>query len=285
MDFRGTAVALPQAGTSNGLDVRHRRGWTIITVTFNSAATLERFWKSGGDLPFTWIVVDNCSTDSTRESAARLGAHVIALPENVGFSAANNVGLTHCDTEYVAFVNPDVDLSGTSFEALETSLSRRPGLVAPQLTNTDGTLQPNGRGYPTIWAKLGNRLLRRTDDSYRIYASAGQDVIVCWLMGAFVGGTRAMFERIGGWNSSYFLYYEDSEIGLRAAQHGVESRVVGATTAEHGWARETTTFRWRPWVNEMRSALRFYSTHPRLLLPITWTAPVGSSELGASDAS
>lgn len=248
--------------------------WTIVTVTFNSHDVLATFWRLRSNDDARWIVVDNASTDATPELAEALGAEVIRLPRNVGFSSANNVGLAHATTPYIAFVNPDVDIAETSFPMLERSLDRQDGLVSPQLLNADGTPQPNGRGYPTVWAKLGHRILRasRSSDSYRIFSHAGEEVTVCWLMGAFVSGRTATFRRLQGWNSSYFLYYEDSEIGLRAAKSGIASRLVGSTTARHGWARETTAFRWRPWVNEIRSAARFYLTNTRMLMPLRWVA-------------
>ncbi|MFE1645846.1 glycosyltransferase [Microbacterium sp. P01] len=248
--------------------------WSLITVTYNSAEALREYWagyEPASDVE--WIVVDNASTDDSAAVARELGARVIALPENLGFGGANNVGFRSSSSQYVGFVNPDVSVRPGSLLPLQNVIDSTGGLVAPQLVNPDGTPQPNGRGYPFLAEKLRNRL--GSDDAastYRRFASAGEDLPVVWFMGAAVLGTRAHFEMLGPWDERFFVYYEDSDLGLRAAASGIPRIVSGKITWVHGWARETTRFEWAPWRREIPSMAKFYSRYPRLLSP--WTRPM-----------
>jgi N-acetylglucosaminyl-diphospho-decaprenol L-rhamnosyltransferase len=242
--------------------------WTLITVTWNSADTLRRFWSDPPPENVQWIVVDNASSDTSVATAMELGAaSVIALDANIGFGAANNRALASATGDYIAFVNPDVSVEYGDLDNLARSIDARGGLVAPQLVNADGSLQANGRGMPTLSNKIRNRT-RATpglEDAYNIYASDGEARHVVWLMGAVVAGSATTIQALKGWNEKFFLYYEDSEIGVRAWSEGYTVVLDGAFRWVHGWARETKTFRLRPWMREIASMTRFYTLYPEFL--------------------
>lgn len=241
--------------------------WTLITVTYNSSATLEKFWHHAGDRDnsVTWIVVDNGSTDDSVSTARRLGALVVPLGRNVGFGAANNVGFRMSQTPFVAFVNPDVSVDFESLEALAGLLAGEDRIASPQLLNPDGTMQPNGRGLPFLGSKIANRLQPLKATAYRRFASGGETVSVDWLMGAAVLGRRDIFARLGPWDEKFFVYYEDSDLGLRARELGIEMILIGSVQWVHGWARETKHLSWRAWKLEIASMLKFYARYPHLI--------------------
>jgi len=244
--------------------------WTFITVTYNNATTLEDFWT--GEMPTwaEWIVVDNSSGDGTVQVAERLGAtRIIALDSNVGFGTANNVGLRAAHGQYIAFTNPDVTVDFTSMIVLARAIDRTGGIVGPQLQNPDGSLQPNGRGLPTLSSKIRNRLPDKFQvPGYQLLAQAGQSLHVDWLIGAAVLGRKESFDSLGGWDERFFIYYEDSDICLRAWLAGLSVEIVGDANWVHGWARETTRFRFEPWKREIASMVKFYTKYPLMLGPV-----------------
>ncbi|WP_162942654.1 glycosyltransferase family 2 protein [Cryobacterium soli] len=245
--------------------------WTFITVTYNNSKTLREYWT--GDLPSwaEWIVVDNASADGTAEVATEIGAtKVIRSSENLGFGAANNVGLREASGEYIAFTNPDVTVDFDSVDAIARSIDARGGIVSPQLINPDGSLQPNGRGLPTLASKVRNRLSDKFKmPGYQIFAQPGEEIEVDWFIGAVVAGRRSTFVELSGWDEKFFLYYEDSDIGLRAWRAGFSVRLVGQSRWIHGWARETTEFKLDPWKREFASMAKFYGRYPLLLGPVS----------------
>ncbi|BCB79096.1 hypothetical protein GCM10022251_19210 [Phytohabitans flavus] len=244
---------------------RHR--WSVVTVTYNSADTLRQCWS--GAKPYDWIVVDNDSTDDSVAVARELGARVVRLPANVGFSKANNAGVRESDADYVLFANPDLEVEPDGLERLQAHLDTHGGLVAPQLLGTDGEPQPNGRGFPYATAKLGNRKvwpLSNMHAGYRVTATPGTAVWVVWVMGAAVAAKRDTFVRIGGWNERFFLYYEDHELGLRAWREGERVALLGDVRWTHHWARATNSLRWsRAHSLELRSARTFFRMFPEFV--------------------
>jgi N-acetylglucosaminyl-diphospho-decaprenol L-rhamnosyltransferase len=244
--------------------------WTVVTVTYNSRVDLERYWRDRVVSEFHWIVVDNASSDGTSEAAAALGAEVLSLPVNVGFGAANNVGLGAARSRYVAFVNPDVrgDLPG--LETLEQTIKTTQGIVGPQLVGEDGSAQPNGRGFPFLSDKLAHRGVRIPGsnlDRYLIVPATHSPTHVAWLMGAAVCARRDVFDLLGGWNDDYFIYYEDHELGLRAWSQEVPVVLDPRVQWVHAWNRATTRPSVQHWRHELASARVFFRTYPEFLAP------------------
>jgi N-acetylglucosaminyl-diphospho-decaprenol L-rhamnosyltransferase len=242
--------------------------WTLITVTFNSAATLASCWSDQRPEGVRWLVVDNASTDNSAEVAKEFGARVIELTKNVGFSAANNVGLQQVSTRYVAFVNPDVVVDYASLGILQNLIDKHNALVGPQLINEDGSLQASARGLPFLVDKLAHRGVTLPGADQRQYLPRIEgSQYVAWTMGAALCGSAETFRALGGWDAGYFLYYEDHDMGLKAWRANVPVIATSAVHWRHAWARETKSFKLKPWMREFASARRFYARYPELTLP------------------
>src|SRR5512141_904383 len=87
---------------------------TVLIPNFNGEKLLEDCIASAlrqSLPPSEVLVVDDASTDLSPQLAARLGARVLALPNNRGFAHAVNTGVLHTTTEWVAIVNSDVALN------------------------------------------------------------------------------------------------------------------------------------------------------------------------------
>lgn len=242
--------------------------WSLITVTHNSARALSRYWGAS-PVPdgVDWVVVDNNSSDDSVAVARDLGARVLSLTDNVGFGAANNIGLRATSAPYVAFVNPDVTVDYSSLPTLAAAATAEQ-LVAPQLVNPDGSAQPNGRGYPFLAYKVLSRLRPDKASDYLRVAPSGVKMTVVWAIGAVIAARREVFHMLGPWDERFFVYYEDSDLGLRASAQAIPTVICGDVNWVHGWARETTTMSVGAWKREIPSLLKFYARYPRLLSPL-----------------
>lgn len=242
--------------------------WSIVTVTYNSSEALAHFWKHPIPDDIEWMVVDNASTDNSVDVAVSLGAtHVIRHTENLGFSRACNAGLRRAIGRYIAFVNPDVTVDFSTLPLLSSMLSAEEALLGPQLIYPDGKLQPSGRGFPTLWKQIINRLSPPQDEnSYYKFAQSDQVKYVDWVTGAAVCGRRETLECLNGWDERFFIYYEDVDLSLRAWQAGIPVKLVGKTPWIHGWARDTTRLSIGPWTHNLISIGKFYKKYPNLLI-------------------
>lgn len=243
---------------------------SLITVTYNSRDALQEFWDHDGAIPdgVEWIVVDNCSSDGSADLARELGATlVIEQTSNVGFSSSNNRGFESSRGEFVGFVNPDVRVVFSELSDLQSVAVTENGIVSPQLLNADGSLQPNGRGFPLLADKVRNRLGGEQElrNRYLLYSESAKSRKVCWLMGASIFATRVVLNELNAWDPHFFLYYEDKDICLRSWRAGFPVILVSTSRWTHGWARETKAARALPWKREIASMLKFYWRYPEFL--------------------
>lgn len=241
--------------------------WTIITVTYNSERAIKEFWdRVPADIE--WLVVDNGSRDDTIAEAQKRGAVVIPMGINAGFSAGNNLALHAARGKYVLFANPDLSVDFEALSDIAGILAKRSFLVAPKLTNSDGSEQLNGRGFPYLVSKIANRILPvNKHRNYRIPLRGHKAIYVPWAVGAALCARAEDLRRIGGWDSSFFLYYEDHEICLRAWEMDLPVVLLDCGRWPHGWARETAGLKLSPWKREIASMFNFYAKYPEFLMP------------------
>jgi GT2 family glycosyltransferase len=128
-------------------------------------------------------------------------------------------------------MNPDCRLHPDTLALLAADLRRRAcGIAVPRLLNVDGTLQPSIRRAPTVSravaeAVIGGKKAGRigrlgeliTDP--RAYERPGRAV---WATGAAMLLSTRLMRELGPWDESFFLYSEETEYCLRAADHGYE---------------------------------------------------------------
>jgi len=244
----------------------HDNHVTLITVTYNSAEQISEFWKAPPSTNIEWIVVDNASQDDSAAVAKSLGAKVLRLETNVGFGAACNIGLRNASHPIIGFINPDVTVIYEDLPLLARTVTASGALVAPQLLNSNGTPQPNGRGCPSLPNKIANRLApaRASERGFRLIAAPNETIEATWITGAAIFGERKKLLELGGFDETFFVYYEDIDLCLRARSHGTSSLVVGESRWVHGWARAASGFNVSGWRLEFSSAFKFYRKYPRL---------------------
>ena len=108
-------------------------------------------------------VVDNDSGDGTADVVIRefQDVRLIALDENVGFSAANNLVLRETTAEYVLVLNPDTRICEGTLDTLLRLMDAkdRVGIAGCRLVQEDGTFDHAARrSFPTPASALGHFL-------------------------------------------------------------------------------------------------------------------------------
>ena len=213
----------------------HGAGMALVTVTHNSAAAVDRLVRSVDlHLPGARvIVVDSGSTDgsATAARAAAPRATVIELGENVGFGRASNAGVAEVDAPICVLINPDTELVDGSLADLAADLLA-PGvpeqILAPAVLSPDGSRQETGHLDPDsrlLWVKALvppaalPAPLRTLVEPWRSQRSRR----VGWAVGACLVAPTQTFRRLGPFDERIFLFAEDLDLGLRAADAGVET--------------------------------------------------------------
>jgi N-acetylglucosaminyl-diphospho-decaprenol L-rhamnosyltransferase len=196
-------------------------------------------------------VVDNASGDGTADVVRNEfpDVRLIALDENVGFSAANNLVLRETTAEYVLVLNPDTRLCEGTLDTLLRLMesNTRIGIAGCRLVQEDGSFDHAARrSFPTPASAIGHFL--RVGRSERAPAAlaayrapeVGEGPVDA-VNGAFMLMRRAMLDEIGLFDEGYWMYMEDLDLCYRAAQAGwvtwyepsVEATHIKAGTSGH----------------------------------------------------
>jgi N-acetylglucosaminyl-diphospho-decaprenol L-rhamnosyltransferase len=217
---------------------------SAIVVTYESAAVLAALLPVLAAAVDELVVVDNASTDGSaaRSRALVPGAVVVELAVNRGFAAGVNAGVAASSGELLLLCNPDVELTADAVDALVAAAQRHPGdVVGPVVRFPDGRLQPSRNGRPTLRNLLGEQLL--VPESTRPgtwparlwprWQSYAREVPGPILSGCSLLVPRSAFTTVGGFDEGYFLYWEEVDWQLRAAELGITSWLVPAAEVRH----------------------------------------------------
>lgn len=213
---------------------------TAIYVTYNSRCCISDCLASA-QLSFeqgllTCVVVDNASSDETVDLVRSEfpWVTVIASRTNLGYGRALNLGIRHATTPYVLFGNPDVVLPADSLRRLLEFIGANAGvgMVAPAIREGDA-LQHAG-GLPTPWTIVTSAFgWRDASASRREIVPGSPPFETDWLCGALLLARRQLLEDLGGFDSRFFLYFEETDLCTRIRQCGFGLWAVGEAVAQH----------------------------------------------------
>ena len=211
---------------------------SVLIPAYNGAPwlaeTLGRLAAAAGDVPYEAIVVDNASADQTAAIAGKAaGVRVLRNENNLGFSRAVNQAAAASRGKVLVVINQDLYLQPGSLKILSEFLSSKDVLAGGALTYSNGAPQPSSGPFPTLAGTLWRLLLPRRIRKYDLNGSSGRARPVDWVTGAFVAFPRALFDKIGGFDEDYFMYYEDADYCLRAREAGFPSYFLPSAQAVH----------------------------------------------------
>ena len=173
------------------------------------------------------VVVDDASPDPPPDD---LGAKVVRNDRNLGFGPACNRGAHEAAGELLLFLNSDALVEPGAVGALEEAMDGRAvGAAAAVLLNEDGTIQEAGSA------------IGRDAVTYPVGAGAAMHDAHWWFRRDVDYGSaaclivrRSTFEELGGFDDRYAPgYYEDADLCLRLAGHGLRTVLEPAACAVH----------------------------------------------------
>ena len=241
----------------------------VVTLNWNlkgeTIACVESVLAAGA-VPEQVVVVDNGSTDGSAgafRSHFGPGLALIQNQQNLGFAGGMNAGIQHALEQGAASVlilNNDTVIDPRMIESLQTAYNTldRPGILGPAIYYYDAPER--------LW-KLGD--VRRAwlpmpvpVRSIPGIPDAPSPFRVDYVTGCGMLVQRQVFERIGLFDTQYFMYFEDADLCRRALDAGF---TVWCVPQAKMWHKVSLTAqRDRP-TNRYHRALgqvRFYRKHP-----------------------
>jgi len=225
------------------------------------------------------FVVDNASADQSAEMVAeafpwvRLTANV----DNKGFAAGNNQALADATGQFVLLLNPDTEIKSGALKTLLTFFDTHPkaGVVAPQLLNTDGSIQRSCRAFPTflgmVFELIGLSRMFPAGSSYgqkfREYKmldwNHDDERQVDQPEGACLMIKRQLLDEIGTLDEGFFMLFEEVDWCFRAKKAGWEIWFTPSAQVVHHYGQSIKQVKVRMILSSHRGLYRFWHKHYR----------------------
>jgi N-acetylglucosaminyl-diphospho-decaprenol L-rhamnosyltransferase len=189
---------------------------SVVTVSYHSepeiaelVACIRCGEQSSSDIEV--VVVSNSSDCGP---LAGPGIQVVDSGGNVGFSRANRVGALRAHGEFLLFCNPDVRITGAMIRAMAEILEKNPayGTVSPFLSEGELMCRPDGTLHEKPELNIG----------------------ACFMI------RQEVYGAIGGWDGSFFLWWEDTDLRDRVVERGLKIGFVHNMIAAHSGGHSTS---------------------------------------------
>ena len=242
---------------------------SVIIVSYNSSSFLELCLHSVAkaisqlEIESEVIVVDNSSSDDSCEVINNKFSFVklIQNDENIGFSKANNLGVSKAKGKYICILNPDTVLQENTFdEILKFYKSNiKVGFVGCQMIDGNGMfLKESKRVIPSIFSSF----MKVLGISKFYYSALDKDKrgYIDILAGAFMFVEKTIYDSVKGFDEDYFMYGEDIDLSYKALKKGYSNYYLGDVKIIH--FKGESTDKNSVYINRFYNAMYiFYTKH------------------------
>lgn len=247
---------------------------SIIIVNWNTrdltVDCLRSIYAAPDGLSLEVILIDNASSDDTVEAVRREFPQVnlICSPRNLGFAGANNIGLQQARGEALLLLNSDTMVPSGALGAACAYLHAHPevGMCGVKLLNPDGTFQTSYARFPSLVSELlsatgmGVRLVSPYYPSPQPVDGEGAQE-VDWVAGAFLLLRRSVYEQVGGMDTGFFMYSEETDWCYRIKQAGWSIRYLPDISVIHVGGASTRQRSAAMTAELNKSKIRFFEKH------------------------
>ena len=188
---------------------------TLILVTYRSEKLIIKNLEVLKKFPV--IIIDNSNSDELEKIIFDYGnIDFIKSSKNLGYGAANNLGISKASTPFILIINPDILINEDAINDLFKNFLNDPdniGILGPSLYDqkmyrrTNGTISYLDQLNGVNVSNLSNNI-----PSYNTCCK--------FLMGCCYLMRRDFFNSLGGFDENFFMYFEDNDLCDRTLKKG-----------------------------------------------------------------
>ena len=203
------------------------------------------------------------------DSDNNLQISLLTPDTNRGYGAGHNLAMTEVEGQFHLILNPDVELAPDALKlALDTLKNQHDiALLAPRGFSPSGGPNFLAKAYPSVWV-LGLRSLaphwvktrsRGALARYEMRDLPNETALrpITLASGCCMWVRRALFDDLGGFDESFFLYFEDYDLSLKLAAQGAVMEHRDIRIVHHGGGASRKGFRHIRWF--VGGAARFFN--------------------------
>lgn len=241
---------------------------SIIIVNWNYERLLRdcllSIKENPCDAPYEIIVVDNASDDGSRDMLRNEFPEVALIenPVNEGFARANNRGVAAARGRFLLFLNPDTLIRpGALTEPLEFA-KRTPdaGGVGIKTLSHRNKIQSTAFNAPGIIRMAALLFGLNRYMSVSRFKNYSKIMTPDYVQGSFLLILKDLFDRVGGFDESFFLYFEDADLCRRVRDAGFRIYHLPRPAIQH-FGGSSLSLEGRKLEEFVKSLLLFYRKH------------------------
>lgn len=240
--------------------------WNVSKLLQDCLTSIEQYH---GSLQVETIVIDSASSDDSTAmvEASFPDVTLLAQTENIGFVRGNNLGFENANGRHILLLNPDTRVHPHALQNMVAYLNNHPevGVVGPHTLNGDGTHQSTRRRFPSFWTAIFESTWlqpfapeRLLNDFYVRDLPDDGTFEVDWVQGSALMARRDVYEKIGGFDTAYTMYFEEQDWCRRAKQAGWQIVYMGDTFITHYGGGSASQVSIRRHVHFQHSKLRYH---------------------------
>lgn len=212
---------------------------------------IQSIIKNTKGITYEIIVVDNDEEKSLQHDLSKNFPDVLYIAnDDKGFGEGNNVGFSYATGKYIFFLNPDTTIFNGTVTALVNFLkkNKHAGVVAPILYHQNlqpFELQGLGRLTPLrgiVALSFINKLFPQNPIS-KAYWQPGWDKTKVKEVDVVPGTAFMMrkdfYEKLGGFDENFFLYFEEFDLCKRIQSKGYHLYMIPEAKVMHLWGKST----------------------------------------------
>lgn len=232
--------------------------YDIIIVNYNSTQyaiqCIESIYRIAKNRNVNVIVVDNASTDMPKEIMNRFPRiQYHENNKNLGFAKGVNLAARKTSAKFILLINPDAILLDGFFDSIYDYIAdnENVAVLGPKIFEQNGDIQGSARKFPTALTSLFGRKSPLTKlfpnniitkKEFMCFHDNGKDAVdVDWVSGACMIIKREAFEAIGGFDESFFLYWEDADLCKRLKDRGWRIKYYHRAAVMHSVGMSSNT--------------------------------------------
>ena len=231
---------------------------SVIIVNYNTQeltkACIESVKEKTIGLKYDIYVVDNASTDGSKEIIPKLfpDIHFIGNDKNIGFGLANNIAIKRSNAKYVFLLNSDTILVNNAikilYDYLEADKNESLACCGGALYNNDMSPQISYGRFPKVSQIFSYYFLSKIIPNFHSssfsmagYVKDERELEVDYVTGADMLIRKSVLEKVGGFSSDFFLYFEETELCLRFIRNGYTNMICPKAKIIHLCGKSTKT--------------------------------------------
>lgn len=218
---------------------------SIIIVNYNTSKLINECIESiithTKDILYEIIIIDN-NTENLCETINTNGIPVtlIQLSENIGFGSANNQGFNRAKGRNIFCLNPDTIIINNAIKILSDYLDSHPDVGACGGNLYDEKYHPTLSykikfpGFFEDFDQLSHRIVSNIiyKGNY-MFNHSKKNMKVAYVSGADLMIQKCVIEQVGGYDTDFFLYYEETELQYRIKKAGYTIESVPSAMIIH----------------------------------------------------